>query len=673
MPIRDLKAQIARLPEQPGVYLYSNGHGETLYVGKARVLRDRVRSYLGAYGTSPRIDALLDEAERLEVIVTDSVVEALALENNLIKQRAPKYNILLRDDKTYPYLQLTTGEAYPRVLVARRVERDDHFYAGPFMPASLARRAMSLTHKLFGIRSCNETITGERARPCLEFDIKRCIAPCVRALCSEDEYRVAVEHTTLFLEGRNDELLLTLRERMAAASTAERYEQAAQIRDAIRTVDTLRTRQQKMASPAFGDRDAFGLKLGPAGAVVQVFQMRGGKVVERIELVTEAKEPRGDGHPADGSLDLTECDVMQAALQQFYAERIAAPEVHIPVPLPKADAELLEGWLSGEAGRRVRLVVPRRGEKRGLLDLAARNAEVAYQARFNENVAANYDALETLRAVLALPSVPRRIECFDISTIQGSETVASMVVCEDGRMKRSEYRKFKIRGNAMTSATRDSRFALRLHDPARAMIVEAGKNADTPAPAAAVSGESSSREAAAPGGGAPRAVNNDFAAKHEVVLRRYRKLLENGGPFPDLILIDGGKGQLSSAYAALQELGLGSLVAVGIAKKEELLFMRDREDAMALPSESPALLLIKRIRDEAHRFAVTFHRLSRTKRDLRSEVDAIAGIGPRRRKALLTAFGSLAGVRRATREELTKVVGAKSADAVLAHFAAEVK
>ena len=630
MPIRDLKTQIARLPEQPGVYLYSNGEGETLYVGKARVLRDRVRSYLGAYGTSPRIDALLDEAERLEVIVTDSVVEALALENNLIKQRAPKYNILLRDDKTYPYLQLTSGEAYPRVLVARRVERDDHFYAGPFMPASLARRTMSLTHKLFGIRSCNEVITGERPRPCLEFDIKRCIAPCVRALCSEEEYRLAVGHTKLFLEGRNDELLLTLRERMADAATAERYEQAAQIRDAIRTVETLRTRQQKMASPELGDRDAFGLKLGPAGAVVQIFQMRGGKVVERIELVTESQDRHdaiGTGQ-SEGAPDLTDCDVLQAALQQFYAERIAAPEVHIPVPVPAADAELLEGWLSAEAGRRVRLVVPKRGEKRGLLELAARNAQVAYQARFNENVAANYDALETLRAVLALPAVPRRIECFDISTIQGSETVASMVVCEDGRMKRSEYRKFRIRGPLLAAG--------------------------------------GSRLAAGP-------ANNDFAAMYEVVLRRYRKLLENGGPFPDLILIDGGKGQLSSAYAALQELGLGSLVAVGIAKKEELLFTRDREDAIALSSESPALLLIQRIRDEAHRFAVTFHRLSRTKRDLRSELDLIAGIGPRRRKSLLTAFGSLAGVRRATREELMKVVGARSADAVLAYFAAQSK
>src|SRR5919106_1242791 len=237
MPIRDLKAQIARLPEQPGVYLYSNGAGETLYVGKARVLRDRVRSYLGAHGTSPRIDALLDEAQHLEVIVTDSVVEALALENNLIKQRTPKYNILLRDDKTYPYLQLTTSEAFPRVLVARRVERGDDFYAGPFMPASLARRAMSLSHKLFGIRSCNETITGERGRPCLEYDIKRCAAPCVHELCSADDYSVAVGHTKLFLEGRSDELVTTLRDRMTEAALAERFEQAAQLRDAIKTIE----------------------------------------------------------------------------------------------------------------------------------------------------------------------------------------------------------------------------------------------------------------------------------------------------------------------------------------------------------------------------------------------------------------------------------------------------
>jgi excinuclease ABC subunit C len=654
MPIRELKAQIARLPEQPGVYLYYNEAGDTLYVGKARVLRDRVRSYLGAHGISPRIDALLDEAHRLEVIVTDSVMEALALENHLIKQRSPRYNILLRDDKNYPYLQLTTGEAYPRVLVARRVERDDHYYAGPFLPASLGRKTMTLTHRLFGIRSCNETITGERARPCLEYDIKRCIAPCVRELCTGEEYRAAVEHTRMFLEGRNEELVATLRERMTEAAAAERFEQAAQLRDAIRTIETLRTRQQKMVSVELGDRDAFGVKLGPAGAVVEIFQVRGGRVVERIELVTES---------AVGA----EGEVLQAALQQFYADRHAPPEVHLPVELSPQDTETLEGWLSTEAERRVRIVVPRRGEKRGLLDLAARNAEVAYQARFNENVAAHYDALETLRAVLALPAVPRRIECFDISTIQGSETVASMVVCEDGRMKKSEYRKFKIRGPSSVvrrpSGGRDARTSM-------ALTGEVYETVETPAPAAAACGESSSRAAAGPGGGAPGPLINDFAAMYEVVLRRYRKLLEAGGPFPDLILIDGGKGQLSAAYQALEELGLGSLVAAGLAKKEELIFTRDRIDPIALAAESPALLLIRRIRDEAHRFAVTFHRQSRQRRDLKSELDGIEGIGPRRRKALLTAFGSLAGVRRATREELVRVVGAKCADAVLSHFAA---
>ena len=363
--------------------------------------------------------------------------------------------------------------------------------------------------------------------------------------------------------------------------------------------------------------------------------------------------------------DLTECDVLQAALQQFYAEHAPPPEIHVPVSFPPADTELLEGWLSDRAERRVRILAPQRGEKRGLLDLASRNAEVAYQARFNENVAAHYDALETLRSVLALPSAPRRIECFDISTIQGSETVASMVVCEDGRMKKGEYRKFKIRG---------SRFAAR--GSAAGATGGSGSNTASradPQPATSRSRRrcpepTADREPPSRRGGPRAAVLDDFASMREVVTRRYRRLLEAGGPFPDLILIDGGKGQLSAGYEALESLGLASLVAVGIAKKEELLFTRDQDAPIALREDSPALLLIRRIRDEAHRFAVTFHRASRTKRDLRSELDAIGGIGPRRRKALLTAFGSVSGVRRATREELVRVVGTRSADAVLAHF-----
>jgi excinuclease ABC subunit C len=602
MPIHELKEQIARLPEQPGVYLYFNAAGDTIYVGKARALRDRVRNYLGAYGSDPKTDALLDEVVRLDVIVTDSVVEALALENNLIKQRTPKYNILLRDDKSYPYLQLTSSEAFPRVLVARRVERDGSFYAGPFLPAHFARKTMALTHRLFGIRSCNEVITGKRGRPCLEYDIKRCIAPCVDTLCSQDEYGRAVALTQLFLEGRNDELVKTLRGRMLAAAEGERFEEAAQMRDALRTVQTLHDRQQKMATAELGHRDVFGLKLGPAGVVIQVFQVRSGRVVERIELGTE-----------DAIVGSREGEVLEAAIQQFYEIRGAPPEIHVPAEPDEREA--LESWLSERVARRVRISVPQRGEKRGFVELANRNAALAYQTRFNQTQAAQYDALETLQHVLALPSLPRRIECFDISTIQGSETVASMVVCEEGRMRRAEYRKFRIRGSAL--GTRQ----------------------------------------------------DDFAAMHEVVLRRYRKLLEQGGPFPDLVVIDGGKGQLSAAYGALETLGLANLVAVGIAKKEELLYLRDREDPVALTSTEPALLLIQRIRDEAHRFAVTFHRRARTLRDLRSELDHVPGVGPRRRKTLLTTFGSVAGVRRATREELAAVVGQKTADAVLAFFA----
>jgi excinuclease ABC subunit C len=603
MAIHDLKEQIARLPEQPGVYLWRNAAGDTIYVGKARALRDRVRSYLGAAGLSPRHDALLEEIASVEVVVTDSVMEALALENNLIKQRTPKYNILLRDDKNYPYLQLTTSEAFPRVLVARRVEKGGDFYAGPFLPAKLARRTMGLSHRLFGIRSCNEVITGTRARPCLEYDIKRCIAPCVAEICSEERYGVAVASTRLLLEGRNDELIATLRDRMADAAEAERYEEAAQMRDALRTVQVLRDRQQKVATPELGDRDVFGLKVGPSGGAIQVFAMRGGRVVERVELATDP-----------GGLARRDADVLQAAVQQFYEERIPPAEINLPLEIE--DAEAIEAWLTARAGRRVRVAVPRRGDKRALVELATRNAELSYRTKFNETTAAHFDALETLRGAIGLPSIPRRIECFDISTIQGSETVASMVVCEDGRMKKSEYRKYRVRGSLMS-----------------------------------------------------RLGSDDFAAMREVVQRRYRKVIEDGGPFPDLILIDGGKGQLSAAYEALETIGLGNLVGVGIAKKEEVLFTRDRQDPIALLEHDPALLLLQRIRDEAHRFAVTFHRKARSMRDLRSELDRVPGIGPRRRRALLTSFGSLAGVRRATREELATVVGAKAAAAVIDYFA----
>jgi excinuclease ABC subunit C len=637
MAIHDLKTRIDRLPEQPGVYLFLGAGGETIYVGKARVLRDRARTYLGAAGTSPRIDALLRDATAIEFIVTDSVVEALALENRLIKQRNPRYNVLLRDDKTYPYLQLTTTEAAPRLLVARRVERDGNVYAGPFMPAALARRTMSLAHRLFGIRSCNEVIDGRRGRPCLEYDIKRCLAPCVESICTIERYGRAADQARLLLEGKQAQLADNLRTEMAEAAAEERFERAAHLRDAIRTVESLRDHRNKMETPALGDRDAFGIKIGSAGAVIQVFQMRRGRVVERIELLSDA--------PTDAP------SLLAIALQQFYEERDPPPEIHLPVAITEDDHDALETWLSADRAR-VRIVVPQRGDKRGLVDLAGRNAAMAYQTRFGDGASTAFEALDTLRALLALPSLPRRIECFDISTLQGRETVASMVVAVEGRVERGQYRKFRIRG-------------LPASTPGMPNTPGPFSTAGTPG----TSGQVAPAARPVAPAGTSAVVLDDFASMHEVVLRRYRRLLEHGGPFPDLIVIDGGKGQLSAAYEALRAVGLERLVAVGLAKQEELIFTRDREDGIALPRESPALHLLQRIRDEAHRFAVTFHRKRRTTSDLRSALDDVPGIGPARRRQLLTRFGSLAGVRRASRDELEAVVGGRVAEAVLRHFA----
>lgn len=641
MAIEDLRTQIQRLPEQPGVYLYGNRAGETIYVGKARALRDRVRSYLGTRGTSPKADALLDEIRTIDVVVTDSVAEALALENNLIKERSPKYNIKLRDDKTYPYLRLTTSEAFPRVEVARRVAADGDHYAGPFMPASLAWRTRSLSHKLFGIRSCREVITGQRGRPCLEYDIKRCLAPCVAEICGPQEYQHAVRDARLLLDGRTDELIDDLESRMYAAADEERYEQAAHIRDTLRTLETLRDRQQKMATPRLGDRDAVGLRLGSHGGIVQVFQVRSGRVVDRVELQSSADQVR----------DATPEALLEAALLHLYAEHLPPPEVLVPVALD--DMEAMADWLALRAGRQVTLVVPQRGDKRSLLDLADRNAQLAYDGRFNEDGAANYEALETLQAALALPALPRRIECFDVSTLQGADTVASMVVCEDGRMKRSGYRKFRIRHHADDTPAADGRADAGSGDPFR--------TADAP------SADGSGRARRAPREG--ERFLDDFAAMRQAVERRYRGVLEREEPLPDLIVIDGGKGQLGAAYEALEELGLDHVFAVGLAKQEELVFTRERVEPIDFGAGTPALRLLQRIRDEAHRFAVTFHRASRTRRDLQSELDRIDGIGPRRRNQLLSTFGSVAGVRRASREELTAVVGTRAADAVLRHFA----
>jgi len=391
----------------------------------------------------------------------------------------------------------------------------------------------------------------------------------------------------------------------------------------MRTVETLLERHQKMASAELGDRDVFGVHAGASGAVVHIFIVRGGRVIERVEFVWDGPQKTQNAQTEPAS------EIIEAAIQQYYSEQEPPPEIHVPLAPP--EAPVLEEWLSQKAGRIVRIVIPQRGTKKGMMELAHRNAALAYRTRFDQNATANYEALEQLQVVLRLPKLPRRIDCFDISTIQGSETVASMVVCEEGRMRPSEYRKFKIRPQDLkTSGPHD----LKTSGPQDPRFLD------------------------------------DFAAMEQVVRRRYAKVLENGGPFPDLIVIDGGKGQLNAAYTALEAVGLSNLVAIGLAKKEELVFTRDSNEPMALDPHGNALRLLQRIRDEAHRFAITFHRQSRKKRDLQSELDAVPGIGLRRRKTLLTAFGSLSGVRRATREELARVVGAKTADAVIAHFAA---
>ena len=626
MPIHELKDQIARLPEQPGVYLYFNAAGDTIYVGKARALRDRVRNYLGAYGSDPKTDALLDEVARLEVIVTDSVVEALALENNLIKQRTPKYNILLRDDKNYPYLQLTTNEAFPRVLVARRVERDGSFYAGPFLPAHFARKTMSLTHRLFGIRSCNEVITGKRDRPCLEYDIKRCIAPCVDTICSPAEYGRAVALTQLFLEGKNDEL----------------------VEDAAGADGRGRRRRALRGGGAAARRDAHGADAARSPAEDGDGRARPPRRVRPEARSGRRRRSRSSRCAAAASSSAIELGTEDADRRRRATARCSRRRSSSSTSCAarRRRSTCRPSRTSARRSRRGCRSAPAaasgsscRSAARSAASSISRTATPRSRIRrgSTRRTAAQYDALETLQHVLALPALPRRIECFDISTIQGSETVASMVVCEDGRMRRGGVSEVP-------------------HPRGLGHVGHSGFD------------ESRSGELAEPRISSRR-LHDDFAAMHEVVLRRYRKLLEQGGPFPDLVLIDGGKGQLSAAYAALEELGLANLVAVGIAKKEELLFTRDRDDPIALAANDPALLLLQRIRDEAHRFAVTFHRRARTMRDLRSELDDVPGIGPRRRRTLLTTFGSLAGVRRATREELAAAVGAKVADAVLAFFA----
>ena len=591
-----LTEKLETLPVRPGVYMFKDGEGHVLYVGKARVLRDRVRSYFQAgRPIDPQRGDMVSQIADLDLVVTDTEMEALALENNFIKRHQPRFNILLRDDKNHPYLKLTLDEEYPRIYVVRRVAEDGNAYGGPYIPAKLGRRTASMVHRIFGIRSCKEILNGRRPRPCLQYQIKRCLAPCVAEICSLDRYHQAAQDARLFLEGRTDEVVKSLRAQMEEAAQDSRFEEAATLRDHIRALDRLEA-PQKITTTDIDERDLFGSHVEWDRGALQIFSVREGKVVGREGyLVHRVAEPER---------------FLSSAIQQYYADgqRYVPREVLVPVEIP--DRGLLEEWLSARRGTQVRIRIPQRGEKVRLLEMVVRNARLAFDLEWRHPRTQSEEILRGLQDLLQLEVEPRRIECFDISNIQGSDVVASMVVFEDGLSKKSDYRKFRIKGL----------------------------------------------------GGTP----DDFASMREVVGRRYRRLLEEGKELPDLVLIDGGKGQLSAATEALAELGLGDQPVASLAKREELIFVPGHDEPVALPRSSPILQFVQRVRDEAHRFAIGFHRQTRSKRTLRSELDDIPGIGPIKRRKLLSRFGSLRGVRGASIEELTSAVGRTTAERIRA-------
>jgi excinuclease ABC subunit C len=596
----ELQKKLDELPRSSGVYMFRGHGGEILYVGKARSLRSRVRSYFQeARIDSPRLDRLVDRIEDVEVVVTDTEREALVLENSLIKTHKPRFNVLLRDDKNHPYLKLTLGETYPRLYVVRQPGSDGNVYSGPYVPASMARKTANLVHRLFGVRNCKEKLDGKRPRPCLQYQIHRCMAPCVDTIASLEDYRKATGDARLFLEGKNDDLVHSLRTQMLEAAEGERFEEAARLRDNVRMLEDLSTRQ-KMASVRGDESDVFGFYREGSQAVLQVFSVRSGKVVDRDSFLLE------DVHVHDDTA------LLEASLKQYYElGRYLPSTIHVPTDFP--DRLLLAELLSARKEARVEILVPRRGAKKHLVDLVSKNARLAYELDFREEGRQAKMRLEALREVLALPDPPDRIEGFDISNIQGSEVVASMVVFERGQPKRSDYRKFKMR------------------------TIEKGKP-------------------------------DDFASMREVVLRRYRRVLEEGADLPDLVLIDGGKGQLSAAMEALEELGLSHLPTVSLAKKEEWIFRPESLDPLVLDHHSDALHLLQRVRDEAHRFAVTFHRQQRKARDFRSSLDSIPGVGPKMRKKLLVRFKSVKGVKAAELPELQEILGPKLGARVHQHL-----
>ena len=617
----DLHEKIRTLPTRPGVYLYKNADEEVIYVGKAKNLRSRVRSYLlEASQANAKTGSLMREAVDVDYILVDNEHEALALENNLIKQRKPRFNILLRDDKTYPYVKLTLSDRYPKVFVTRRLRKDGGEYYGPYFPGNLAYRIADLIHRSFLIPSCKVDLSRYHPRPCLQYYIKRCLGPCVEGLTTPEAYREAVRDAQMFLEGRGADLERSLQQRMEEAAMSEQFELAAKYRDLLVTISQLQEKQ-RIASADSDDADVFGYHYENSMLAVNLFHMRGGKIVDRREFFWEdleellLQEAEGEDENIFASNAPFEAGAFFAALlKQLYIDQHYVPRT-IYLPVEFTDRSVLSTLLTERSGHRVDIAVPIRGDKRSLVDLASQNAKQSYDQRFRIMQPNQKMIQESLQDILMLPELPRRIECFDISHIQGAETVASMVVWEDGAMKKSDYRKFQIK---------------------------------------TVTGV------------------DDFASMKEVVGRRYKRVLEEKRPMPSLILIDGGLGQLHSAAEALEELGLTTQPLASIAKREEILYLYGQEDEpIVLERRSPVLHLIQRVRDESHRFAITYHRKRREMRDRDSELLTIPGVGNRTRTRLLEHFGSLRSVQQADLVSLTAVVPRKTAELIYAHFHVE--
>jgi excinuclease ABC subunit C len=594
-----IEEKLHLLPPTPGCYLHKDARGKIIYIGKAKSLRGRVRQYFqSARHHDAKTRELVSRITDFDYILTDTEVEALILESNLIKKHKPRYNVLLKDDKQYPHIKIT-NEPFPRAVLVRRINNDGASYYGPFLPASLAYQTLELINKYFMLRTCQIDIDGKLDRPCLEYHIKRCLGPCVRGLCTKEEYTEAVSDVRALLAGKADDLVASLRERMAAAAEQTRYEQAAKYRDQMKTIDRLRE-QQKMMVLSEADIDIFGFyREGPQLALI-LFTMREGKIVGKRDFFFEEIE-----EPFDPGVFLGE------ALAQYYAGSDYAPgEVHVPADFE--DRELLEQVLSAKRGHRARIRAPQRGNARGLVELVTKNARLKFDQRFRVRRPDTEKLVADLQDLLELPEAPRRIECFDISHIQGAETVASMVVCIDGEMRPAEYRKFKIK---------------------------------------TVQGI------------------DDFASMFEVVYRRYARLLAEEKPLPNLVMIDGGKGQLAAAARALHQLELEALPAVALAKREETLFLKGHEDEpINLADNDPLLHLVQRIRDESHRFAVTYHRKRRELRDRHSEIEDIPGVGAKRKERLLRNFGSLQRVATASVAELKPFVGQHTAEQIVEYF-----